>query len=216
MPAVLLVTPSTSPDPLPELALLPYLLTTRSPKDQVLTESASSDIVVIDARFDLVSAKGVCSLFKSAGVAIPRLVVLAEGGLATYSADWGCDDFVVDGVGPAELDLRLRLLTSPEEETAETIQIGNLTIDEAAYSVVLDSEPLELTYTEFELLKYLACHPGRVFSREQLLAEVWGYDYYGGTRTVDVHVRRLRAKLGPEHEALIGTVRNVGYRFTAK
>ena len=72
---------------------------------------------------------------------------------------------------------------------------------------------LDLTYKEFELLKFLAQHPGRVFSRAQLLQEVWGYDYFGGTRTVDVHVRRLRAKLGPEHEALIGTVRNVGYRF---
>ena len=72
---------------------------------------------------------------------------------------------------------------------------------------------LDLTYKEFELLKYLAQHPGRVFTRAQLLQEVWGYDYFGGTRTVDVHVRRLRAKLGTEHEALIGTVRNVGYRF---
>ena len=72
---------------------------------------------------------------------------------------------------------------------------------------------LDLTFKEFELLKYLAQHPGRVFSRAQLLQEVWGYDYFGGTRTVDVHVRRLRAKLGSEHETLIGTVRNVGYRF---
>ena len=75
------------------------------------------------------------------------------------------------------------------------------------------SAPLDLTFKEFELLKYLAQHPGRVFTRDQLLQEVWGYDYFGGTRTVDVHVRRLRAKLGPEHETLIGTVRNVGYRF---
>jgi DNA-binding response OmpR family regulator len=72
---------------------------------------------------------------------------------------------------------------------------------------------LDLTFKEFELLKFLAQHPGRVFTRAHLLQEVWGYDYFGGTRTVDVHVRRLRAKLGPEHEALIGTVRNVGYRF---
>ena len=78
---------------------------------------------------------------------------------------------------------------------------------------MLFRSPLDLTYKEFELLKYLVQHPGRVFTRAQLLQEVWGYDYYGGTRTVDVHVRRLRAKLGPEHEQLIGTVRNVGYRF---
>ncbi len=77
----------------------------------------------------------------------------------------------------------------------------------------LRGRPLDLTYKEFELLKYLAQHPGRVFSRAQLLQEIWGYDYFGGTRTVDVHVRRLRAKLGTEHEALIGTVRNVGYKL---
>jgi len=89
-------------------------------------------------------------------------------------------------------------------------------IDERAYSVALHDRQLDLTYTEFELLKYLVQHPGRVFSREHLLTEVWGYDYYGGTRTVDVHVRRLRSKLGVAREALIATVRNVGYRFSAK
>jgi DNA-binding response OmpR family regulator len=93
------------------------------------------------------------------------------------------------------------------------IRTGNIVIDEAGYSAKLNGTQLDLTYTEFELLKYLAQHPGRVFSRQQLLSDVWGYDYYGGTRTVDVHVRRLRAKLGPEYESMIGTVRNVGYRF---
>ena len=93
------------------------------------------------------------------------------------------------------------------------IRNGDLSVDEATYSAKLKGRVLDLTFKEFELLKYLAQHPGRVFTRAQLLQEVWGYDYFGGTRTVDVHVRRLRAKLGPEHESLIGTVRNVGYRF---
>ncbi|EST39344.1 hypothetical protein N566_02520 [Streptomycetaceae bacterium MP113-05] len=88
-------------------------------------------------------------------------------------------------------------------------------MDEATYSAKLKGRVLDLTFKEFELLKYLAQHPGRVFTRAQLLQEVWGYDYFGGTRTVDVHVRRLRAKFGPEHESLIGTVRNVGYRFVS-
>ena len=88
-----------------------------------------------------------------------------------------------------------------------------MTIDEATYTARVKGRVLDLTFKEFELLKFLAQHPGRVFSRAQLLQEVWGYDYYGGTRTVDVHVRRLRAKLGSDHETLIGTVRNVGYRF---
>jgi DNA-binding winged helix-turn-helix (wHTH) protein len=95
----------------------------------------------------------------------------------------------------------------------DEIRSGDLAIDEATYSARLRSRALDLTFKEFELLKFLAQHPGRVFTRAQLLQEVWGYDYFGGTRTVDVHVRRLRAKLGAEHEALIGTVRNVGYRF---
>ena len=77
----------------------------------------------------------------------------------------------------------------------------------------MDGNQLDLTYTEFELLKFLVAHPGRVLSREELLKNVWGYDYYGGTRTVDVHVRRLRAKLSTEYDQCIGTVRNVGYRF---
>ena len=93
------------------------------------------------------------------------------------------------------------------------IRSGEVTVDDATYTAKLGGRPLDLTFKEFELLKYLAQHPGRVFTREQLLQEVWGYDYFGGTRTVDVHVRRLRAKLGPENETLIGTVRNVGYRF---
>ena len=94
------------------------------------------------------------------------------------------------------------------------IHASGVVIDEASYTARVSGTALNLTYKEFELLKYLAQHPGRVFTRDQLLHEVWGYDYYGGTRTVDVHVRRLRAKLGADHEQLIGTVRNVGYRFT--
>ena len=87
-------------------------------------------------------------------------------------------------------------------------------IDESSYTAKIKGRSLDLTFKEFELLKYLAQHPGRVFTRAQLLHEIWGYDYFGGTRTVDVHIRRLRAKLGPEFESVIGTVRNVGYRFS--
>jgi DNA-binding response OmpR family regulator len=94
------------------------------------------------------------------------------------------------------------------------IRTGDVVIDEASYTARLKGNALDLTFKEFELLKYLAQHPGRVFTRAQLLQEIWGYDYFGGTRTVDVHIRRLRSKLGPEFEAIIGTVRNVGYRFT--
>ena len=114
---------------------------------------------------------------------------------------------------PGELETRLRLILSALPETIAPKNTSGLTIDELSYTARIDRRMLDLTYKEFELLKYLWQFPGRVFTREQLLHEVWGYDYYGGTRTVDVHVRRLRAKLGTDHEQLIGTVRNVGYRF---
>jgi DNA-binding winged helix-turn-helix (wHTH) protein len=115
------------------------------------------------------------------------------------------------------VEARLRLVAGRQASQApaapDEIRAGDLAIDEATYTARLRSRALDLTFKEFELLKFLAQHPGRVFTRAHLLQEVWGYDYFGGTRTVDVHVRRLRAKLGAEHEGLIGTVRNVGYRF---
>jgi DNA-binding response OmpR family regulator len=135
------------------------------------------------------------------------------------SAEWGADDVILHTAGPAEVEARIRLAigrraaAATVAEAPDEIRSGELAIDEATYAARLRGRVLDLTFKEFELLKFLAQHPGRVFTRAQLLQEVWGYDYFGGTRTVDVHVRRLRAKLGPEHEALIGTVRNVGYRF---
>jgi DNA-binding response OmpR family regulator len=156
-------------------------------------------------------------VLRTTGIGTPLLAVLTEGGLAGLTAEWGLDDVLLDSAGPAEVDARLRLaMTKGQDDDADLdlpITSGELVIDEASYSARFRGQPLDLTYKEFELLKYLAQHPGRVFTRAQLLQEVWGYDYYGGTRTVDVHVRRLRAKLGPDHEALIGTVRNVGYRL---
>ena len=126
------------------------------------------------------------------------------------------DDVILAAAGPAEVEARLRLavgrLTSATAAAGGLIRGGELTIDPDTYAAKLKGRPLDLTYKEFQLLHFLATHPSRVFTREQLLSEVWGYDYFGGTRTVDVHVRRLRAKLG-DLESLIGTVRNVGYRF---
>ena len=128
---------------------------------------------------------------------------------------------LLDSAGPAEVDARLRLAITPRRARRRPTATGPITRGRRWSSTRRPTPPgsgagiLDLTYKEFELLKFLAQHPGRVFTRAQLLQEVWGYDYFGGTRTVDVHVRRLRAKLGPEHEALIGTVRNVGYRFVA-
>ena len=197
---------------LPVLALLPHTIHQVAADTQALTESARSDLVVLDGRKDLAGARMMARLFQSSGSTVPLLLVLTESGLAAVASDWNISDMVLDTAGPAEFEARIRLLVTAAANDG-LISAGGIVIDDAAYSVMLEGEPLDLTYTEFELLKYLVQHPGRVFSREHLLADVWGYDYYGGTRTVDVHVRRLRAKLGPEHEALIArTLRIVAIR----
>jgi DNA-binding response OmpR family regulator len=210
--------PGGSSQVLPALGLLSHRVRVLPVEPSALLDAPDSDLVVLDGRRDLALARTTCRLIRSTGLTVPLLLVLTEGGLTVVNADWGTDDIVLDTAGPAELSTRLRLLTDGTrqqrvaDEDAE-IQAGELAIDPSGYTVRLRGRALDLTYKEFELLKYLVQHPGRVFTRAQLLQEVWGYDYYGGTRTVDVHVRRLRAKLGIEHETLIGTVRNVGYRF---
>ncbi len=207
------LTQAGTSDELAVLTLLPHEVTVVAADTDALTSAARCDVVLLDGRSDLAGARTMARLFTSSGSTVPLLLVLAESGLAAISSEWGLSDVVVETAGVAEFEARIRLLVSAAANDG-LISAGGIEIDEAAYSAVKEGEPLDLTYTEFELLKYLVQHPGRVFSREHLLADVWGYDYYGGTRTVDVHIRRLRAKLGPEHEALIGTVRNVGYRFS--
>jgi two-component system, OmpR family, alkaline phosphatase synthesis response regulator PhoP len=125
------------------------------------------------------------------------------------------DDFVVTPFRPGELEARLKHLfwRTGTGTRPELIEYGALVLNLETYQAAVTGEPLDLTYMEYELLKFLATHPGKVFTRETLLSRVWGYEYYGGARTVDVHVRRLRAKLGEEHANLIQTVRSVGYRF---
>ncbi|EWC62528.1 GlnR-family transcriptional regulator [Actinokineospora spheciospongiae] len=210
---------TADPEPgsvLPSLMLLPHTVRTQAPEVTALLEAGSRDAVVVDARTDLAAAKSLCRLLTSGGDSCPVLAVVNEGGLVAINSDWRIDEILLPTAGPAEVDARLRLLTSrgPAGAAADgALRLGELVIDEATYMARLRGRPLDLTYKEFELLKYLAQHAGRVFTRAQLLQEVWGYDFFGGTRTVDVHVRRLRAKLGPEHEQMIGTVRNVGYKF---
>jgi DNA-binding response OmpR family regulator len=218
MAHLLLLTNALAPsaEVLPALGLLTHTVRIMPAEATALVDAPDCDAVVVDARRDLASAKSLCRVLRATGIVTPLLAVLTEGGLAGLTAEWGLDDVLLDSAGPAEVDARLRLALTrgrEEEDLDAPITSGDLVIDEASYSARLRGRALDLTYKEFELLKYLAQHPGRVFTRAQLLQEVWGYDYYGGTRTVDVHVRRLRAKLGPDHEALIGTVRNVGYRL---
>jgi DNA-binding response OmpR family regulator len=208
--------PST--EVLPALGLLLHSVRVAPAEASALIDVPPADAILVDARRELAQAKSLCRLLRTTGVACPLVVIVTEGGLAGLTAEWGADDVILDSAGPAEVEARLRMAVgrlslSAAEEVPDEIRNGDLSIDEATYTARLRGRALDLTFKEFELLKYLAQHPGRVFTRAQLLQEVWGYDYFGGTRTVDVHVRRLRAKLGAEYEALIGTVRNVGYRF---
>ena len=125
------------------------------------------------------------------------------------------DDFCLTPFRPTELQARLEHLCfqTGREVRPELVEYGPLALNLETYQAAIDGTPIDLTYMEYELLKFLASHPGKVFTRETLLSRVWGYDYYGGARTVDVHIRRLRAKLGEEHANLSHTVRSVGYRI---
>lgn len=213
---------------LPSLALLSHRVRVLPMDAASLVKMPENTILFLDARDDLATAKTLCRLIHATGLSTPIVLVLTEGGFTVVNSQWGIADVVVANASPAEVEGRLRLVSergnspavvsrSPTEDGVEVedgqIRSGELVVDTKGYTASLHGRPIDLAFKEFELLKYLVQHPGRVFTRAQLLQEVWGYDYYGGTRTVDVHVRRLRAKLGGEYEHLIGTVRNVGYRF---
>ena len=205
-------------DVLPALELLSHSVHILPAVATALLDAKPSDVIIVDARKDLAGSRSLTQLLRATGISVPLLLVLTEGGMAAVSASWAADDVILESAGPAEVEARIRLAltrsTGAEESVTQEIQAAGVIIDEDSYTARVHGKVLNLTYKEFELLKYLAQHPGRVFTRQQLLTEVWGYDYYGGTRTVDVHVRRLRAKLGVDHENLISTVRNVGYRLT--
>ena len=220
MAQVLLLTRALTPSSavLPGLELLSHHIKVMSPEPMALITAPEVDVILIDGRSDLPAVRSLCRLLETTGNTSPVILITTEGGLAAVNHEWGLTDVLLVDASPAEIEVRIRLATTKVEtpngfESSSEIKAGELSIDESTYSAKLRGRTLDLTFKEFELLKFLAQHPGRVFSRDQLLREVWGYDYFGGTRKVDVHVRRLRAKLGPENENLIGTVRNVGYRY---
>jgi len=200
---------------LPALEFLDHELAAAPLEAVMIDGAADADLVLIDATGDVAAAAHACRMAAAAESARPVVLVVGDAGLAVLKSSWGFDDWMGPSAQPAEVETRLRLVADRflAARRGSAASIGELSIDEDTYVVRLRGQPLDLTYREFELLKYLAGNPGRVFTRSQLLQEVWGYDYYGGTRTVDVHIRRLRAKLGPEHESLIGTVRGVGYKL---
>jgi two-component system, OmpR family, alkaline phosphatase synthesis response regulator PhoP len=172
---------------------------------------------VVVAAEDPEGAFALCRALRKRDVPLEPVLLLISG---TQLADLEhredlFDDFCLHPFHPRELEARLRHLfwRTGRGARPELVEYGDLVLNLETYQAAITGRPLDLTYMEYELLKFLASHPGKVFTRETLLSRVWGYEYYGGARTVDVHVRRLRAKLGEEHAGLIQTVRSVGYRF---
>ncbi len=171
------------------------------------------EAVLVDAAENPGQAWAVLQELRARDPRVPAVLVAERDQIERYPWHEVADEFVYPGAPAAELRVRLAMLRRRAGTgDGTTIRLGPLSLDTEAYRVTANGRPLDLTFKEFELLRFLASHPGRVYTRPALLREVWGYDFYGGTRTVDVHVRRLRAKLGPEHEQLIETVRSVGYR----
>ena len=172
---------------------------------------------VVCADEDPEGAFALCRALRKNDAPLEPLLLLVNGGQLTQLElrDDLFDDFCLAPVRPAELEARLKHLfwRTGRGTRPELVEYGQLVLNLETYQAAVAGRPLDLTYMEYELLKFLASNPGRVFTRETLLSRVWGYEYYGGARTVDVHIRRLRAKLGEEHAALIQTVRSVGYRF---
>jgi DNA-binding response OmpR family regulator len=224
MAKILMLTNSmgASADVLPALALLQHDVRILPAEVSVLIDAPTVDCIFVDSRRDLPNTKAFTKLITTTGVSTPIVVITTEGGLSAVNTDWQIADVILDTAGPAEVDARIRIVIGKnalvqlaKNPALKEIRSGEVVIDEDSYTAKIKGRTLDLTFKEFELLKYLTQHPGRVFSRSQLLQEIWGYDYFGGTRTVDVHIRRLRSKLGPEFEAIIDTVRNVGYRFSS-
>ena len=178
------------------------------------------DVLFVDATSDPAAAEEATRALAVAWeIGLPPIIVVVdEESVTGFRFEVGADDFLLVGASAGEISARLGFIVrrSGRGDEPGVLKVGDLSVNPENYQVYVRGRPLDLTYKEFELLKFLAQRPGRVCDRDMLLREVWGYDYYGGTRTVDVHVRRLRAKLGPEHEALIETIRNVGYRLVPR
>nr|WP_241865260.1 response regulator transcription factor [Corynebacterium pseudokroppenstedtii] len=201
------------------MALLPHETVILPPDATSSRQLDDVELAVIDVTgSDLLGARELCRTVAAAHPDMPVAVAIAETSLIALDSSWAVDEFLLASATPVEIDARFRLLLTRrpvpvnEIDDSNVVTVGELVVDDATYTARIHGTPLDLTYKEFELLRFLVQHSGRVFTRKQLLQEVWGYDFFGGTRTVDVHVRRLRAKLGTEYEGMIATVRNVGYK----
>jgi DNA-binding response OmpR family regulator len=171
------------------------------------------EVLLVDAAENPGQGHAVLRAIAEGSAAVPAVAIVERADLERFAWHEVAEDVVYPGAPEAELRLRLAMLRRRHGSgDGSPIRLGPLALDTETYRVTAAGRSLDLTFKEFELLRFLSSRPGRVCTRPALLREVWGYDFYGGTRTVDVHIRRLRSKLGPEHEHLIETVRGVGYR----
>ena len=171
------------------------------------------EAIVVDGAEDPATAYSLLEILAGTDTSVPLVAVVEPNDLERHPWEEVADEFLFPRAQAAEVSVRLDMLRRRLGRPPEgAIRLDRLALSTDTYQVTVDNRPLDLTYKKFKLLQFLASRPGRVFTRAALLREVWGYDFYGGTRTVDVHIRRLRAKLGPGFEHLIETVRGVGYR----
>jgi DNA-binding response OmpR family regulator len=180
--------------------------------DHVDARHDKADVAIIDARTDLTAARGICRRLRAYAPSIAVLAVVAPANFVAVDVDWNFDDVMLPAAGADELQARMRLAINRRRSALDgKLKFGDLLLHPASFTGTLAGRELGLTLTEFKLLNFLVQHAGRAFSRTRLMHEVWGYDCNGRVRTVDVHVRRLRAKLGPDYESMVDTVRGVGY-----
>ena len=191
-------------------------LATHDTLPQALNSGHEFDLVILDSEGLPQSVLNAVDAFVAENGFIPMLAVVDPDKLSSLRMPvQGRNDFILSTAGEAEFEVRCSLLLWPGEESApdDIVTIDNMTINLATYQVSIDDMPVDLTLMEYSLLSFLATHPGRAYSRETLLHRVWGFEYCGGTRTVDVHIRRVRSKVGPQIANNIVTVRGVGYLF---
>jgi DNA-binding response OmpR family regulator len=213
MGRLVIMTERSPSDTLPALVWLGHDVKTEGLGEDSLSECIrlSPAAILVDGA-DPERAFAVLRALAEVRPSIPAVAIVGLSDMERFAWADVADDIVHHSTGPAELRVRLAMLARRTGRTGDaTILLGPLSMDTETYQVLIGGRLLDLTYKEFELLRFLIQHPGRIFTRGELLRRVWGYDFYGGTRTVDVHVRRLRAKLGAENEHLIQTVRGVGY-----
>jgi len=185
---------------------------------KLLAQKPNCDLVIYEARAESLADVAAAEQMLLEDGGIGMLVIVDESMLSDFRLPVQVkSDFVVHGATQDECAARIRQMLWPGNESSATdfISIDSMTINLATYQVQVNGDPLDLTYLEYALLAFLVTHPGRTYSRDALLRRVWGFDYYGGSRTVDVHVRRVRAKLGPELAQRLETVRGVGYLWSA-